>query len=95
MTDSRRVLDQVAERLAARGYESLSNLQYIPHLEEVKDEDGSTLTIRAEARLEGNSLIIPIELWRGRDVCWIHLFVEPEGNVRIDRELCTNPIARR
>ena len=86
-----KLLNQVADRLAPGGYESLSSLQYIPFIEEHTDSDGLKLTVRAEAREEDGQLVIPVELWRGNEVCWIHLFVERDGTVRIDREIHTNP----
>jgi len=92
MTESdRKILNEVADQLATREYEFLSALQYVPHIEEHKDTDGFKVTIRAEARDEDGSLVIPIELWRGRDVWWIHLLVSRDGTVRIDRDVCTNP----
>jgi len=89
----RKVLNEVADKLAALGYEFLSSLQFIPHVEERRDPNGFKLTIRGEARDEDGKLVIPLELWRGKEVWWIHLFVEPSGRVRIDREVCTNPPA--
>jgi hypothetical protein len=88
------LLLDAAKRLAARGYAELSYLQDIPHIEERKAADGALLTIRAEARDGGDGdfkLIVPIELWRGKDVHWIHLFVDRDEEVRVDEELCTNP----
>jgi hypothetical protein len=88
------LLIEVANRLAARGYESLSHLRDIPFIEERKAADGSLLTVRAEAREEENGermLTIPVELWRGKQVCWIHLFVHPDGRTRVDSQICFNP----
>jgi hypothetical protein len=92
MTESdRKILNEVADQFADREYEFFSALQYMPYIEERTDAAGFKLTIRAEARDEDGSLVIPIELWRGRDVWWIHLFVNRHGKVRIDRHVCTNP----
>lgn len=87
------LLLEVASRLAARDYASLSYLQDVPFIEEREGPDGALLTVRAEAREEEASdrmLVIPVELWRGKDVHWIHVFVHPDGRRRIDSEVCSN-----
>jgi len=93
----RSLLFDLASRLARWSYSDLRMLAESPYIEERKTTAGTWVSIRAEVQEEIDEgdykkLTIPIELRRGKNVHWIHLYADSTGRAVIDRTICTNPI---
>jgi hypothetical protein len=89
------LLDALRE-LGAWPYEQLKALRKERLSREVDLKDGQQATIHAEALEEFvedgvSQILIPIEIWVGKDVIWAHLIGRSDGGHKIDMAIHTNP----
>lgn len=89
-------LDETLRELSTWSYEQLAHLHEDRLSREVDLADGSVATVHAEvldsiSRGDRPCLLIPVEVWVGREVIWSHLFARDNGQHEVDHEVHSNP----